>query len=193
MLFWIFVIIAVLALIGIGIFAFPLKTYRQWERLDDECNRLSDIRIYMDFHDPRHKAIGEELNKARQARREFEETHPNCKQKEHTRENLCNICIGFLIGAGIVLLIMGLILAIAFLSAPAERAALEAEYEVLSWEVANDVYTDGGDDVVGKKELYNNVREWNKSLAANQMAERNFWYGIFVPNIYGDLKPIELK
>ena len=88
---------------------------------------------------------------------------------------------------------MGAAIGISHIGAPGTKAALEAEYEVLSWEVENDVYTDGGDDVVGKKELYNDVRTWNAELANNKIAEKNFWYGIFVPNIYSDLKPIELK
>jgi hypothetical protein len=193
MLFWIFVIIAAIALIGLCIIPIIPTPYNKWKPLDKECDKLWSLRCRIPYHDPRYKAICDECDKADTQRREFEKAHPNYRKTKERLEVLTNICVGFLIGAGVVLLIMGLVLTITYLSAPANRAALEAEYEVLSWEVANDVYTDSGDDVVGKKELYNHVREWNKNLASNQAGERNFWYGIFVPNIYGDLNPIELK
>ena len=121
----------------------------------------------------------------------YEKEH-NIRNRKTNKEYLGNIGIGFLVGSLFIVIIMLMVIGILTLRAPATRAQLEAEYKVLSWEVENDVYA-ADDDVVGRKELYNHVREWNKILAAKQAGEKNFWYGIFVPNIYGDLQTIKLN
>ena len=78
-------------------------------------------------------------------------------------------------------------------SARGGNASKQAEYEVLVYQVENDIYNDGGDDVVGKKELYNEVKEWNSHLATAKTYVKDFWWGIFWPNYYENLQPIELK
>lgn len=35
------------------------------------------------------------------------------------------------------------------------------------------------------------IRDWNKEVLLNQAHQRNFWTGIFVPNIYDGLETIE--
>jgi hypothetical protein len=37
------------------------------------------------------------------------------------------------------------------------------------------------------------VREWNAEVAKNQAKVDDFWRGIFVPDFWTDLKPIELN
>ena len=78
-------------------------------------------------------------------------------------------------------------------SARGKDAAMQAEYEALVYQMENDIYNDGGDDVVGKKELYDEVKEWNSDLATAKIYVKDFWWGIFWPNYYENLQPIELK
>ena len=193
MLFWIFVIIGVLsAIIGISIcyndISDELKERKDaaWETyyLCSTPNRSSpdEWRKY----DEKRDALKASWKKA-------EDDYDNYVAKNSWRKKVgatCAVILGIAIGAIVIML---LVLTINYATAPGERARLEANYETLTWEVENQVYNDGGDDVVGKKELYNQVREYNAELAANQYYEKNFWVGIFCPNIYGDLKPIELK
>ena len=192
MLFWLFVIIAVIS-VGVLILSERESTVeKEYARLEAEY-RSADRRY--DYSWGEGAAARIELYNQREAAKvamkTYEEEHRVSNRKAN-KEILFNIGMGFLIGALVIVIIMLMVIGITELCAPATRAQLEAEYEVLSWEVENDVYA-ADDDVVGRKELYNHVREWNKALAVKQAGEKNFWYGIFVPNIYGDLQTIELN
>jgi hypothetical protein len=52
---------------------------------------------------------------------------------------------------------------------------------------------DWDDDVVGKKELYNQIQEWNSDLAYYQSAQDSFWMGIYYPNVFDQFDYIELN
>ena len=125
--------------------------------------------------------------------RKIKKQHPNIEQKQAARKKTSDIAFGIMIGALVITIIMSIALVAIHLPAESEYARLSAEYEVLVWEVENNIYTDDGDDVVGKKELYNQVREWNAKVANNQAKVDDFWRGIFVPDFWTDLKPIELN
>ena len=192
MLFWLFVIIAVISVGVIVLSQCESAEEKEYARLEAEY-KIADRRH--DFSYTESAAVRLELynqyQDARTAMKTYEEEH-NIRNKKANKEILGNTGIGFLIGALVIVIIMLMVIGINALSAPATRAQLEAEYEVLSWEVENDIYA-ADDDVVGRKELYNHVRDWNKTLASKQAGEKNFWYGIFVPDIYGDLKTIKLN
>lgn len=196
MLFYIIGIILVIASICFGLSFIPTKLWREYLALKKDEAHKSDIWVYSSprsINDDYYEQVKDAYFKAKEALKAFEEKHPKVRNKQYNKEIFRNICVGFMIGAGICCMIMGAVIFGEHISAPAHLEALKAEREVLVWEVENAVYNDNGDDVVGKKELYNQVREWNKELAENKTDEKNFWYGIFIPNIYGDLEPIELK
>ena len=195
MIFWIFVILAIGGLVTLVAFGGTSKEDEEFKRLEEEYEYESQKTTWTPFDISReaYRRQRERESAAYDRLQEFKKAHPNREAKACRKEYISNTGGGFMIGAGIVCIIMLIAMLFIYLSAPAAKAELEAEYEVLSWEVANDIYTDNGDDVVGKKALYDQVRVWNKELASNQAGEHNFWYGIFVPDIYGDLKPIELK
>ena len=192
MLFWLFVIIAV---ISVGVLILSEResaVEKEYARLEAEF-KSADHRYDYSYSKSSNERIDlyNQREAAKVAMKTYEEEH-RIHDRKANKEILFNIGMGFLIGALVVVIIMLMVIGINALSAPATRAQFEAEYEVLSWEVENDVYA-ADDDVVGRKELYNHVREWNKTLAAKQAGEKNFWYGIFVPNVYGDLQTIELN
>ena len=64
--------------------------------------------------------------------------------------------------------------------------------KLLVYQYENDVFSDD-DDVVGKKELYNQIQDWNKDLAYYQSVQDDFWTGIFYPNVFDQFEYIEYK
>lgn len=67
----------------------------------------------------------------------------------------------------------------------------ETRYEQLVYEYENDIYENDND--LGKKELMNNIQAWNEDLAWRKANQKDFWIGIFIPNIYDQFNPIKLK
>ena len=196
MLFYIIGIILVIASIGFGLSFIPSKNWKKYIALikDEELKRDLWIHSSPDFaNDDNFPQIKDAYFEAKNTLETFESKHPKIRKKQYNKETFRNVCVGFMIFASICCMIMGAVIFGEHIGAPAHLEALKAEREVLVWEIENAVYNDSGDDVVGKKELYNQVREWNKELAKNKTNEKNFWYGIFIPNIYGGLEPIELK
>lgn len=91
---------------------------------------------------------------------------------------------------GVLSLIMGIFVIDAHTNLEAKIAANEQIYDSLVYQLENELYENDND--LGKKELYNQIQEWNKDLAYNQKTQRDFWNGIFYPNIYDKFKYIEL-
>ena len=93
---------------------------------------------------------------------------------------------------GIVVLIMSICIIEAHIPAEAKVEQYQMRYESLLYQYENDVY-DGDDDVVGKRDLYTDIEFWNSDLAYRKRIQRDFWIGIFHPNIYDQFEFIEYK
>lgn len=195
MLFWMWIIIAGLALVIGCIFGYETDAEEEYRKLKEEKEYADRLWLHMpmDWNSDTYKAVQEQEKKAYAALDNFKKQHPNIEKKQAVRKKTSNIAFGVMIGALVITILMSIALVVIHLPAESEYARLNAEYEVLVWEVENNIYTDGGDDVVGKKELYNQVREWNAKVANNQAKVDDFWRGIFVPDFWTDLKPIELN
>lgn len=90
----------------------------------------------------------------------------------------------------IALLISTIGLASVYISADASVAKWETHYESLTYQLENNLYDNDND--IGKKELMDEIREWNEDLAYCKEIQRNFWVGIYYPNIYDNLEFIPL-
>lgn len=88
----------------------------------------------------------------------------------------------------IALLISTIGLASVYIGADASVAKWETHYESLTYQLENNLY----DNDIGKKELMDEIREWNEDLAYCKEIQRNFWVGIYYPNIYNNLEFIPL-
>ena len=67
----------------------------------------------------------------------------------------------------------------------------KARYESLVYQHENDLYDNDND--VGKRELMADIEWWNSDLSYRKVIQRDFWIGIFIPNIYDQFEFIELK
>ena len=70
-------------------------------------------------------------------------------------------------------------------------ARYTARYESLVYQYENNLYDNDND--VGKRELMADIELWNSDLAYKKTMQRNFWVGVYIPNIYDQFKYIELK
>ena len=75
------------------------------------------------------------------------------------------------------------------MTADSQVAAYQQQYESLTYQLKNNLYDNDND--IGKKALYEEIQEWNTDLAYRKAAQRDFWIGIFYPNIYDQFEFIE--
>lgn len=74
------------------------------------------------------------------------------------------------------------------------RASLEKDqerYNALIYKVESDSYRD--EFGLLNKEVIDEIQEWNEDLAFKKSNQRDFWIGIFIPNIYDDFEKIDYE
>ena len=75
-----------------------------------------------------------------------------------------------------------------------DRASLELNqerYNALIYKVESDSYRD--EFGLLNKEVIDEIQEWNEDLAFRKSNQRDFWIGIFIPNIYDDFEKIDYE
>lgn len=102
-------------------------------------------------------------------------------------------------GVGIVFGVVGIIaliiMSICSISANTDTdayvAAMQQRYEILTYQLENDVYDNLND--IGKRELYEQIREWNEDLANYKELQNSAWVGMFYANVYDQFEFIPLQ
>lgn len=100
------------------------------------------------------------------------------------------IAIGILVVGIFLLAINTVILATNYIDTDASVAGWEKQYESLTYQLENNLYDNDND--IGKKKLMDEIREWNEDLAYHKEIQRNFWVGIYYPNVYDNFEFIPL-
>ena len=83
------------------------------------------------------------------------------------------------------------VLAINYIGIDGYIARMNTRYETLVYQYENDIYDNDND--LGKRELMVDIQNWNEDLSSRRERQRDFWIGIYIPNIYDQFKFIELK
>lgn len=72
------------------------------------------------------------------------------------------------------------------IGAEAKAMELKERYNSLVYQLENELYDNDND--LGKKELYDEIREWNEDLAYRKNVQNDSWIGIFYPKIFDQLE-----
>ena len=83
------------------------------------------------------------------------------------------------------------VLAINYIGIDGYIARMNTRYETLVYQYENDIYDNDND--LGKRELMVDIQNWNEDLSSRRERQRDFWIGIYIPNIYDQFDYIELK
>ena len=82
------------------------------------------------------------------------------------------------------------VLAINYIGIDGYIARMNTRYETLVYQYENDIYDNDND--LGKRELMVDIQNWNEDLSSRRERQRDFWIGIYIPNIYDQFEYIEL-
>ena len=91
----------------------------------------------------------------------------------------------------IAAIIMLMVIIVKNTNVDAYVAENQMRYEMLVYQYENDIYDNDND--LGKRDLMEDIQEWNEDLAYYRKAQDDFWVGIFHPNVYDQFEFIELK
>lgn len=91
----------------------------------------------------------------------------------------------------IVSIIMLIVIIVNNTNVDAYVAENQMRYEMLVYRYEHDIYNNDND--LGKRDLMEDIQEWNEDLAYRRKAQDDFWVGIFYPNVHDQFEFIELK
>ena len=91
--------------------------------------------------------------------------------------------------AGLALVVCGIISICIHSSADATAAEYNVERRSLVYQLENNLYDNDND--LGKKELYDQITEYNKNIVSGRELHYKFLTECFYPDIYDDLELIE--
>lgn len=110
--------------------------------------------------------------------------------EKNNHEILCVVSCFFTIIFGLVFVILSIGMVCEYVNIDGRIEEYKTEYNSLVYQYENNIYDNDND--LGKKELMNDILEWNKDLTYMQNAQDDFWIGIFFADIYNQFKTIEL-
>lgn len=115
----------------------------------------------------------------------------NWTNKYDWGENASIILIVISIAAWIAFISLSIVAIINNAGIDGQIASTEQRYESLVYQFENDIYDHDND--LGKKELYNQIQDWNEDVAKGQALQNDPWVGIFYPDIYDQFEVIEFE
>ena len=92
---------------------------------------------------------------------------------------------------GFVSALLLLIIFLNYVNLDAQVAVEQEEYKVLVYKVESNACRDEFGFL--NKEIIEEVAEWNKDIVYKKLVQRNFWIGIFYPNIYDQFELIDYE
>ena len=82
------------------------------------------------------------------------------------------------------------VLAVNYIGVDGYVQRMNTRHDMLVYQYENDIYDNDND--LGKRELIEDIQDWNEDLASRKENQDDAWIGIFIPDIYGQFEFIEL-
>lgn len=109
---------------------------------------------------------------------------------KHDSEISCTISVVISGLAACALLIEIVVLSVNYMGVDGYVQRMNARHDMLVYQYENDIYDNDND--LGKRELIEDIQDWNEDLASRRENQDNAWIGIFIPDIYDQFEFIEL-
>ena len=109
---------------------------------------------------------------------------------EHDFELLYIISGAISLLAAAALLIEIAVLAVNYIGVDGYIQRMNTRHDMLVYQYENDIYDNDND--LGKRELIEDIQNWNEDLASCKENQDDAWIGIFIPDIYDQFDFIEL-
>ena len=93
--------------------------------------------------------------------------------------------------AGIAFVVMLIVIIVNNVGVGASIEANKQRYESLVYQAENNLYENDND--LGKKDLADQIQNWNEDLASGKALQHDFWVGIFIPDIYDEFEFIPMS
>lgn len=198
MIFWITLMIIGVALIGaLCVSVIKTKKEREYMRLKavyDEKDTKHDQALYAGIRSigsAEWERIGNEYQQARKELRAFEAEYPRIEYRAEDRTHARNICFVIAGIIGFIALIMALVIMVENIGAPEQHARLEVEGQMIQ-EALNAGDYEELIAINGTADAFTAAKEYNIKVRGGQVAQDNFWYGIFVADIYDGLEMVTI-
>lgn len=92
---------------------------------------------------------------------------------------------------GICAIISIIVISVNCIGSEGERLAYEQRYESLIYKAKSEAIRD--EFGIINKNYIDEIQAWNENVVKLKNWEKDFWIGIFVPNIYGEFETIDLS
>ena len=107
-------------------------------------------------------------------------------------EEIFNLIGGLMVLVGVIaLIVMLIILPICHIGTDANIAESQERYEALVYKVESGACRD--EFGLLNKEVLDEIQEWNECVVRNKNLQRDFWVGVFIPNIYDQFETIDYE
>ena len=90
----------------------------------------------------------------------------------------------------VALLIEIVVLSVNYIGVDGYVQRINSRHDMLVYQYENDIYDNDND--LGKRELIEDIQDWNEDLASRKENQDDTWIGIFIPDIYDQFDFIEL-
>ena len=124
---------------------------------------------------------------------EKDDTRTLFQKKCNELRNSEPVCLFW--GTALAIFIICLVISIVFLGinyigATSYKTSLLEEQRILTYQIENGFYEN--DIEYGKNELFRDIIEFNTLILKSRELTKDFWVGIYEPNIYDDVPLVEL-